>query len=286
MQNNDQSKNRLKNSRKRWLKSHNRKVRNRRSLRNRKRHSKKRSHKNKTKKSKKAKKRKLHFRYRKTVIHKKRFTNERNASLVAHKEIVDSITNDKKKSKIMQIDNAFLDLTMFYLPLFPKALAKKISSCVTNLDKQIMDCESIYGKNNCEEINKTTVSNQCPPKYKRIGLRKCVKICPENFEQLGAVCIKPKSYLRPLPTETRQACETGNTHKCTFYSSEGYMKNCEVGYTLIGKRICAPICPYGWEDVGKGCVFIELITTQLFFKRFGNDSKLRRLKIHKSKAYK
>lgn len=63
--------------------------------------------------------------------------NERNASLIAPSEIQNSTINKHKKNRIKQIDNAFLDLTMYYLPLFPKNLSVKISRCVQNLDDQI-----------------------------------------------------------------------------------------------------------------------------------------------------
>jgi hypothetical protein len=101
----------------------------------------------------------------------------------------------------------------------------------------------------------------------RIGIRKCVKICPENYRQLGALCLKPASYDRGHSYQSLGDCQNFR-HRCSFYGAAGYLKDCGKGFNLVGKGTCVSVCPQGWSDIGKGCVFENPLTTKLFVKRF------------------
>ena len=180
-------------------------------------------------------------------------------------------------NKLHKIDNSFQNLISFYIENLPISTRTKIASCIENLNREITQCESEFGEDNCEEILPTMVTNQCPIGYKRIGMRKCVKECPDNYAQLGAICLKPDSYNRRSYSKKKECENYGK--KCSLYGVEGYISDCIYGYTPIGKNICVGLCPEGWEDVGKGCVYEEPLSTKLFIKNFG-EIKMKGGKSH------
>jgi hypothetical protein len=116
------------------------------------------------------------------------------------------------------------------------------------------------------------VSNQCPEGFRRSGVRKCFRRCPEEygFVGFGGLCQKPQSYQRNKSFGGKGECERGYQGKnCSLWAGEGYLEDCRAGFMPVGRDLCASICPEGWLDGGAHCEYEKVLTTKVFVKNFG-----------------